>query len=164
MAQSQSTSNSIVSAKISITELLAAPLDPNWTVEGLAEQVLSAIAIQHSEEAQEFILDAQATADRQARRLLRPLFACLATKSAAETSRPAELYWGHLTFMRPGPKGPVWIYGRLDNRPGNVRITLKRSNSPPDDSELRPRDPAVLTDAALQNDASRSSQPPLTAR
>ena len=114
-----------------LTDLLGALLGPDWTVEGLAEQVLRAIAAQGSEEAQEFVLDADATADRQSCRLLRPLLACLATKSAAEAGTPANLYGGHFSFKRPGPNGPVWILGQFENRPGSVRVTLRRSSSPP---------------------------------
>jgi hypothetical protein len=114
-----------------IINLLGAPLSPDWTVEELAEQLLSAIAVQHSEEGEEFVLDAAATTDRQVRRLLRPLLACLATKSAAEAGTPANLYGGHFTFKRPGREGPVWICGPFENRPGSVHVTLRRYNSPP---------------------------------
>ncbi len=72
MAQSHETDNPIVTANTPLTDLLGAPLGPDWTVEGLAEQVLGFIAAQGSEEAQEFVLDADATTDRQSRRLLRP--------------------------------------------------------------------------------------------
>src|SRR5207302_8645805 len=137
MAQSRETGNTIVTANNSITDLLGAPLGPDWTVEGLAEQVLGAIAVQRSEEVQEFILDADTTTDRQSRRLLRPLLACLATKSAAEAGTPANLYGGHFSFKRPGPKGPVWILGQFENRPGSVRMTLRRSSSPPEDPEAK---------------------------
>ena len=123
MAQPHETGNPIVTANNHITDLLSAPLAPNWTVEGLAEQVLGAIAAQRSEEGQEFVLDADATTDCQSRRLLRPLLACLATKSAAEAGTPANLYNGHFTFERPGPEGPVWILGQFENRPGSVRVT-----------------------------------------
>src|SRR5438132_3879659 len=103
MAQSHETGKPLVTANNPITDLLGAPLGPDWTVEGLAEQVLAAIAGQRSEEAQEFVLDADKTVDRQARRLLRPLLACLATKSAAEAGTPANLCAGHFSFKRPGP-------------------------------------------------------------
>ncbi|MBI1913395.1 MAG: hypothetical protein HYS12_01350 [Planctomycetes bacterium] len=93
--------------------------------------MLGAIAAQRSEEAQEFVLDADATTDRQSRRLLRPLIACLATKSAAEAGTPPNLYGGHFSFKRPGPKGPVWILGQFENRQGSVRVTLRRYSSPP---------------------------------
>src|SRR5436309_14735540 len=98
MAQSHETSNPIVTANNPITDLLSDPLGPDWTVEGLAEQVLGAIAAQRSEEGEEFVLDADATTNRQARRLLRPLLTCVATKSAAEAGTPAHLYAGHFCF------------------------------------------------------------------
>lgn len=120
-----------------IADLLAAPLAPDWTVEGLADQVLGVIAAQRSEEAREFVLDADAITDRQSRRLLRPLLACLATKSAAEAGTPADLYGGHFSFRRQGTEGPVWILGQFENRPGNVRVTLRRSSSPPEAGEAR---------------------------
>lgn len=118
-----------------ITEILAAPLAPDWTVEGLAEQLLSAIAGRHTDEVQEFVV--QADSDRQSSRLLRPLLACLAAKSA-ESGGPVNLYGGHLSFKRTGPNGPVWILGQFENRPGSVRIALRRSNSPPETPEARP--------------------------
>lgn len=117
-----------------ITDLLAAPLSPDWTVEGLAEQLLSAIATQPSAESPEFVLDADVTTDRQSRRLLRPLLACLATKSAAETGTAASLYGGHFSFKRQGPNGPVWILGHFENRPGSVRLAMRQSSSPPTDA------------------------------
>jgi hypothetical protein len=139
-----------VTANNPITDLLSTPLGPDWTVEGLAEQLLGAIAAQRSEEAQEFVFDADATTDRQSRRLLRPLLACLATKSAAEAGTPANLYGGNFSFKRPGPKGPVWILGQFDNRPGSVRLALRRSNSPPEGPGAKPGQPAALTGAACQ--------------
>jgi hypothetical protein len=135
-----------------ISVILSAPLDPGWTVEGLAEQVLGAIAAQRSEEAQEFLLDANATTDRQSRRLLRPRLACLATKSAAEAGTPTNLYAGHLAFKRPGPQGHVWILGQFENRPGSVRATLRRSSSPPTNTV-----PATLTTNLLEKPADESS-------
>lgn len=132
MAQSRETGNSIVTANKSITDLLDAPLGPDWTVEGLAEQLLRVIAEQHSEEAHEFVFDANATTDCQSRRLLRPFLACLATKSAAESVTPANLYGGQFSFQRTGSKGLVWILGQFENRPGNVRVTLRLSSSPPE--------------------------------
>jgi hypothetical protein len=130
MAQPPEAGNPVVTANNPIAELLRAPLGPDWTVEGLTEQLLSAIAAQGSEDGQEFVLDAAAATDRQSRRLLRPLLACLATKSAAEAGSPADLYGGQFAFKRPGPTGPVWILGRFENRPGCVRATLRRSSSP----------------------------------
>jgi hypothetical protein len=135
-----------VTANNSITSILGNPLSPDWTVEGLAEQVLGTIAAQGTEDAQEFVLDADATADRQSRRLLRPLLACLATKSAAETGTAVNLYEGQFSFKRQGPNGPVWIFGHFENRPGNVRVVLRRSDLPPEQSASHARHPTVLTE------------------
>jgi hypothetical protein len=141
-------------------DLLGAPLGPDWTVEGLVEQVLGAIAAQRSDEGQEFVLDADAITDRQARRLLRPLLACLATKSAAEAGTPANLYGGYFSFKRLGPRGPVWILGQFENRPGSVRVTLQRSSSPPEGPEVRPGQPTALTDAASRDHPSLPNESP----
>lgn len=111
-----------------ITDLLSAPLDPNWTVDGLADRVLGAVAAQPPDSEQEFVLTVDDTTDRQVRRLIRPLLACLATKSASEAGLPVSLYGGHLSFMRPGPAGPVWVVGDFENQPGSVRVTLRRAN------------------------------------
>ncbi|MCI0683799.1 MAG: hypothetical protein L0Y71_16970 [Gemmataceae bacterium] len=108
----------------------------------LAEQVLGAIAAQRSEQAHEFVL--QADTDLQSRRLIRPLLACLATKSAGEAGKPAELYGGKLLFKLGGSDGPVWISGQFDNRPGNVHITLRRSSSPPEAAEAAAKQPAAM--------------------
>jgi hypothetical protein len=136
-----------VTANNPIADLLGVPLGPGWTVEDLAEQVLGAIAGQRSEETPEFVLDTGAVADRQSRRLLRPLLACLATKSAAEAGTPVNLYGGCFSFKRPGPQGPVWILGQFENRPGSVRVALRRSCTPPEASEGKPGPSAALTDA-----------------
>src|ERR1017187_5312852 len=135
MAESHQTGNSIVTADNLISELLSAPLNPGWTVDRLAEEVLCAIAARGSGEAQEFILDAEAATDRQSRRILRPLLACLANKSAAEAGTSPNLYSGRLSFQRPSHEGSVWILGQFENMPGTVRITLRRSSSPPQNSE-----------------------------
>ena len=103
-----------------ITDLLAAPLGSDWTIEGLAEQLICTIAAYPKGEVHEFALDAETTVDRQTRRMLRPLLACLATKSAAEAGTPATLYAGHLSFKRSGPDGPVWVVGEFENMPGTV--------------------------------------------
>ncbi len=108
-----------------IIDILSAPLDPNWTMDGLADRVLNAIAAQPPESEQEFALDE--TTDRQVRRLIRPLLACLATKSASEAGIPVNLYGGHFSFQRPGP---VWVVGDFENQPGSVRVTLRRVNRP----------------------------------
>jgi hypothetical protein len=122
-----------VTAENLITELLSAPLGPDWTVDRLAEEVLCAIAARGSEDVQEFVLDAEATPDRQSRRILRPLLACLATKSAAEAGTPPNLYGGRLSFKRRGHEGPVWILGQFENMSGTVRVAFRRSSSPPPD-------------------------------
>jgi hypothetical protein len=119
-----------MNANTSINDLLSTPLGPEWTVDRLAEQVLGAIVAQDSEQAQELVLDSSAITDRQSRRLLRPLIACLATKSAAESGTPANLYGGRLTFKRLGPKGYVWIIGQFENGSGRVCVTLRGSSSP----------------------------------
>ena len=150
MAHPHETGNPIVTVTNPIDELLEAPLSPDWTVEGLAEQVLSAIAAWRSEESREFVLDAGATTDRQSRRLLRPLLACLATKSAAEAGTPTNLFGGHFSFERIGPEGPVWILGQFENRPGSVRVTFRRSTSPPDVSQVADggaRSPSQIPDS-----------------
>ena len=135
-----------------IADLLGAPLDPGWTVEGLAEQLLGAIAAQRSENGRDFALDADAITDRQTLRLLRPLLACLATKSAAEAGKPVNLYGGHFTFKRAGAHGPVWIAGQFENRAGAVRVTLRRYSSPPEGPEATPGPSAVLTDGPTPGD------------
>lgn len=134
MAPSHEAGNPIATANNPFTDLLRVPLGPSWTVEKLAEQLLGAIAAQRSEESRQFVLDADDITDRQLRRLIRPLLARLATKSAAEAGMPPNLYGGHLAFKRPGPNGPAWILGHFENRPGRVRIALRRSSSPPADA------------------------------
>jgi hypothetical protein len=137
VVEAPETSDPIVTANNPIADLLGAPLGPEWTVEGLAEQLLSAIAALPSE-GEEFALDADSLKDRQSRRLLRPLLACLAAKSAAEAGTPADLYGGRFSFRRPGPDGPVWILGQFENRPGSLRVTLRRLGSPPEGPGGRP--------------------------
>jgi hypothetical protein len=150
MAQSHQTGNPIVTAENPITDLLAAPLGPEWTVDRLAEEVLSAIAARASDDVQEFVLDGDTTTDRQSRRLLRPLLACLATKSAAEAGIPISLYGGRISFKRPGQKGPVWIFGQFENTPEAVRVAFRRSYVPPQNSELTTGYVSVLPDAGTR--------------
>jgi hypothetical protein len=147
MAQSSETGNPTVTANNPIADLLATPLSPDWAVEGLAEQVLGAIAAQRSEEAQEFVLDADTATDRQSRRILRPLLACLAAKSAAEAETPVNLYGGRLLFQRPGPSEPVWISGQFENRSGTIRVAFQRSPSPPQNSDPGTAQSPVLAGA-----------------
>jgi hypothetical protein len=141
MAQSHQAGDPTVTPENLLTSLLFAP---DWTVDGLAEQILSAIAAQPTPEGQEFVLDADATTNRQSHRILRPLLACLATKSAAETATSPNLYGGPLSFKRTGPEGAVWILGQFDNRPGMVRAFLRRSTSPPQATDPNPAEPAPL--------------------
>jgi hypothetical protein len=142
-----------------IIDLLGASLSPDWTVEGLAEQLLAAIAGQRMEEGAGFVLEGDTLPDHQSRRLLRPLLACLAAKSAAEAGMPANLYGGQVCFKRGGPNGPVWILGRFENRPGCASVMLRRSNSPPETSEIRPRHAAACADAASKSEPSPPNQP-----
>lgn len=104
-----------------IAEILKAPLDSHWTIEGLAERVLDAIASQP--EGRNIVLDAAALTDRQSIRLVRPLLACLANRSETATN----LYGGTLTFRR----GPAWIMGHFENRPGRIVLDLRRSDHEP---------------------------------
>ena len=140
-----------------IADLLAAPLSPEWTVEGLAEHLLGTIAARQSEAGQEFVFDADTTADRQSRRLLRPLLACLAIQAAAEAGSPVNLYGGHLSFKRPSPEGPVWILGRFENRPGTARVALRRSSSPPEAAQSGAEQPPTPTGAGFGSDASQAT-------
>src|SRR5262249_45349514 len=92
------------------------------TVDTVAEQLLTAIANQPADEQHEFVLGADT--DRQASRLIRPLLACLATKSKV------NVFGGQFAFERQGHAGPVWIFGQFENRPSSVRVTLHCSNAP----------------------------------
>src|SRR5947209_196818 len=105
MAQSHKASNSPVTPDNTIADLLAAPLSADWTVEALAEQVLGTIASRRAGDGQVFVLDAATITDRQSCRVLRPLIACLATKSASEGRTNPNLYSGKLFFERSGPEG-----------------------------------------------------------
>src|SRR5947209_18066250 len=99
---------------------------------------------------QEFVLDADTNTDRQSRRVLRPLLACLATKSAAEAGTAVNLYGGRLSFQQPGPDGPAWVSGQFENRPGTVPVALRRSPSPPQNSGPGTAHPPVLAGAGSQ--------------
>jgi hypothetical protein len=139
-----------VTAENPLTDLLAAPLSPDWTIEALAEQLLCTIASQPKEEAKNLRLDAAAATDRQSQRVLRPLLACLATKSAAEAGTPANLYGGLLRFKRNGPDGPVWILGEFENKPGSVRVAFQRSSAVREVSEQETSEPSVSPATAPQ--------------
>ncbi len=147
MARPNEARNPIVTAHKPITDLLSGPLGPDWTMDSLAEQLLGTLVAQPSEGAEEFVLDSDAIVDRQSRRLLRPLLACLSTKSAAESGTPANLYRGQFFFKRQSPTGPVWILGRFENRPGSVRVTMRRSNSPPEGAEATPAKLTTFSEA-----------------
>lgn len=153
-----------MSAHHPIADVLAAPLGPDWTVEGLAERVLAAVAARGpagAREAEEFVLDAETITDRQSCRLIRPLLACLAGKSAAEAGTSPNLYEGHLAFQRTGPESPVWILGRFENRPGAVRLALRRAVSPPRDAAPTAGPHAVGADAeAAHPPTTASTSPP----
>ncbi len=120
-----------MTAANSIMDLLAAPLDADWTVERLAEEVLGVIVAQPKDQDETLRLDATTALDRQSQRILRPLLACLAMKSAAESGTPPSLYGGRVSFKRSGPEGPVWILGEFENRAGNVRVSFRRSDVAP---------------------------------
>ncbi len=107
------TGEPIVTTEESISDVLSQPLDPNWSIEELAEQVLATIAAQNACVDQEFVLDAATTTDRQSQRLLRPILACLATKSAEEAGVSPNLYSGQLTFKRTGPQGARLDFGSV---------------------------------------------------
>ena len=127
MAQSHEAGNPTVTAENPLSDVLSAPLPPDWTIEGLAEQLLCTIASQPQEEGKTLVLDSASAMDRQSQRVLRPLLACLATRSAAEAGTPPSLYGGRLSFKRIGPDGPVWIFGEFENTPGSVRVEFQRS-------------------------------------
>jgi hypothetical protein len=150
MAQSQEAGNPTVTAANPLTDLLAVPLSPDWTIEALAERLLCTIASQPNEEAKNLRLDAAAATDRQSQRVLRPLLACLATKSASEAGIPPNLYGGQLRFMRNGPDGPVWILGEFENKPGSVRVAFQRSSGPREVSEQGTDEPLVSPATAPQ--------------
>jgi hypothetical protein len=159
MAQSHQAGNPTVTAENPLTDLLAAPLSPDWTIEGLAERLLCTIASRPSEEATNLRLDAATAADRQSQRVLRPLLACLATKSAAEAGTPPNLYGGQLCFKRNGPDGSVWILGEFENKPGRVRVVFRRSSAPRDISEQETSDPTVSPATAPQGGSPAPTEP-----
>ena len=142
MAQSQEVGNSTVTAD-KLSDLLAAPLSPDWIIERLAEQLLCAIASQPKGETKNVQFDLSCAADRQSQRILRPLLAFLATKSATEAGTQPDLYGGQLCFKRNGPDGPVWILGEFENKPGTQRVELRQSFSAPVFPEQRTSHPSV---------------------
>jgi hypothetical protein len=143
MAQSREASHPPVTAENLLSDLLAPPLSPDWTIEGLAEQLLCAIASLPKEQAMDLRLDAAVATDRRLQRVLRPLLACLANKSAAEAGTPPSLYGGQFEFERNGPDGPIRILGEFENRPGRVRVAFRRSLASRGVSEQTASDPSV---------------------
>ncbi len=135
MAQPHETGDLLVTVDNPIADLLAAPLSPGWTLDELAEEILRVIAARASDQTAEFALDAAATTDRQSRRLLRPLLACLATKSAAESGTPRNLFGGPLSFQRPSHAGPVRILGQFENQSSAARVAFRLTSFPHTNSE-----------------------------
>ena len=148
-----------MTAKNPLTDLLAAPLSPDWTIEGLAERLLYAIASQPKDAAKNLLLDAASATDRQSQRVLRPLVACLATKSAAEAGTSPNLYRGQLCFKRNGPDGPVWILGEFENKPRNVRVVFRRSAVPRELPEHGTSETSVSPATAPQGGSLPSIEP-----
>ena len=144
MAQSRQTGDLTVIADNPIAAVLEAPLDPEWTVESLAERMLGAIAADPSPVEREFIYDIAEGANRQAQRLIRPLLAGLAINSNVEAGASAGLHTGCFSFRRSGVMGPIWIHGQFENRPGCVRLTIRRSSALPDSDELPQLNDTVL--------------------
>ncbi len=110
-----------------VTELLSTPLSPSWTIEGLAESLLDLFS--HYET--EISFDAQSLTDRQSQRVIRPLLAHLAVRSATEANTTPNLYEGTLTFQRTTNEGIFWITGEFENKQGSACFTLRRSNTAP---------------------------------
>ena len=153
MAESVEEGDTTVIADNPIADLLAAQLRPDWTLEGLAEQLICTMASCPIDEVHEFVLDAEATEDHQTRRLLRPLLAYLATKSAAEAGSAVNIYVGDLSFERPGNEGPVWVLAHFENKPGAVRAVFRRSTSPRPDSEQQTLQLPTITGGGSRLDA-----------
>jgi hypothetical protein len=129
MAQACQTGDIAMSAHSTISDLLAAPLPSDWTIESIAECLLRTLSDQPSANGAgeaEFVFDKHKTVDRQTSRLIRPLLACLAMKSAAENNSPVNLYGGQLHFRRQGLRGPSCIVGEFENRPESTRLSLRR--------------------------------------
>ncbi len=145
-----------MTAENPIAELLAAPLGPDWTIEQLAEQLLDSVVAQPDEEVDGFILDVETIKDRQSQRILRPLLAHLATKSAGESGTTLNLYGGQLSFKRLGPAGPVWIVGQFDNQAGAVRLFLRRYPSDPG-AEASTQTPTTLRSGQLGTQATETT-------
>jgi hypothetical protein len=112
-----------------ISDLLSAPLDQDWCLDNLAEEVIASLAAQPAGTEPELVFAVDETTNRQARRLIRPFLACLATKSASENGTPVNIYSGSLSFHRPGPDGTVWVVGDFSNQSGGQRLAIRRAIS-----------------------------------
>lgn len=136
-----------------VIELLAAPLNPGWDIQDLAEHLLGTIAAQSENE---FVLEGTTINDSQAQRLIRPLLACLATMSAAEAGTSGNIYGGHLSFNRQGPQGPVRILVQFENHLGNVRAAFQRSSLPQVSTATMQKPPATPVTSEFDAVADRS--------
>ena len=107
-----------------LRELLAAPLQPDWTIDNLAEQMLAIVA---NEPAEEQSLTNDELTDQQSQQLIQPLLTCLARIS--ETATSIDSSGGALSFVRKGKSGDVQITGEFENHPGAIRLILRRPKS-----------------------------------
>ena len=129
MAQSHQAGDSTVTAENPITEILATPIGPDWTIEALAEQLLCRIASKPKEEAREFFLRRNgyrstiAADSSTVARLSSDQVGCRAGTTP-------NIYGGHLVFKRNGPEGLVWIRGEFQNKPGNVCLAFQKPSAP----------------------------------
>ena len=105
-----------------LSDLLAAPLSPDWTIERLAEQLLCAIASQPKGETKsvQFDLSCPRTDNHS-------VFSghCSPALQPSQQPKPEfnrRLYGGQLCFKRNGPDGPVWILGEFESKPGTQRV------------------------------------------
>lgn len=78
-------------------------------------------------------------------RLMRPLVACLAQKSAAEGRTAPRLYEGCLILNRQSGGAAVWVVGEFNNTPGKVFVTLRRSESPPPNQQTAASQVAIVS-------------------
>jgi hypothetical protein len=128
LKQAVQASDPIVTSSHLLIELLGAPLGPGG-IQGLAQKVLSTIYENKAAE-QEFILDASGATNPRARKLIRPLIACLAKMSAEQAGVPVSLYGGHISFKRNGPEGWFDILGDFENTHARARATFRADPAP----------------------------------
>jgi hypothetical protein len=110
----------------SIADFLDAPLEADWTVDRLAERLLESVARRNDGSVWSLVVDK--STGSQARRLIRPLLACLASKAGDESGVPVDPFGGTLSFIRSGPNGEVAIDGEFENRPGQIGIRFTTSS------------------------------------